>query len=63
MLMKDHLSLIAAAAGGFMFSIAAAGIIKAAPVISLNTPPSFTTPVANFQASFTASHSEKNQKR
>lgn len=33
--MKDRISLIAAAAGGFMLSIAIAGIIKAAPVTSL----------------------------
>lgn len=45
--MKDNLSLIAAAAGGFMLSIAAAGIIKAAPVISLNAQPSLnSSPVA-----------------
>lgn len=48
--MKDNISLIAAAAGGFALSIAISGILKAAPVTSLNTPP-MTTPVANLQTS------------
>lgn len=44
--MKDRLSLIAAAAGGFMLSIAAASIIHAAPVTSLKSPPRMSsTPV------------------
>ena len=40
--MRDNISLIAAAVGGFMLSIAAAGIVKAAPVTSL-TQPSFSS--------------------
>ena len=36
--MKDYLSLIAAAAGGFMLSLAASSIINAAPVTSLKLP-------------------------
>ena len=36
--MKDNLSLIAAAAGGFMLSLAASSIINAAPVTSLKLP-------------------------
>jgi hypothetical protein len=31
---KDNLSLIAAAAGGFMLSVALAGILRGTPVIS-----------------------------
>lgn len=33
--MKDNLSLIAAATGGFMLSVALAGILKGAPVTGL----------------------------
>lgn len=48
--MKDNISLIAAAAGGFMLSIAIAGIIKGVPVISLNAQPSLnSTPVADLR--------------
>jgi hypothetical protein len=32
---KDNLSLIAAAAGGFMLSVALAGILRGAPVTNL----------------------------
>jgi hypothetical protein len=38
--MKDNISLIAAAAGGFMLSIAATSIINAAPVNTLKVQPS-----------------------
>jgi hypothetical protein len=38
--MKDNISLIAAAAGGFMISIAVAGILRAAPIQSLQAQPS-----------------------
>lgn len=41
--MKDSISLIAAAAGGFMLSIAAASIISAAPVTSLKVQPNLTS--------------------
>jgi hypothetical protein len=37
--MKDNISLIAAATGGFMLSIAIAGILRAAPVTGLNVQP------------------------
>jgi hypothetical protein len=48
--MKDNLSLIAASVGGFMLSVAAAGIVKAAPVTSLTPLPSLnSTPVVNLQ--------------
>ncbi|MBW4642573.1 MAG: hypothetical protein KME23_06125 [Goleter apudmare HA4340-LM2] len=33
--MKDHISLIAAAAGGFMLSVALTGILRGTPVTSL----------------------------
>ncbi|MFH7028068.1 MAG: hypothetical protein ACHBN1_22370 [Heteroscytonema crispum UTEX LB 1556] len=38
--MKDNLSLIAAAAGGFMLSVALAGILRGAPVTSFQGQPS-----------------------
>lgn len=47
--MKDNISLIAAAAGGFMLSIAAAGIIGAAPVTSLKSQPISSTSVEQLQ--------------
>lgn len=49
--MKDNLSLIAAAAGGFMLAIAASGIIKSAPVAALNAPPNLnSTQVSNLHS-------------
>ncbi len=62
--MKDNLSLIAATVGGFMLSIAAAGIVKAAPVTSVNAPPPSlnSTPVVNLQNSFTSLRFEKSRK-
>ena len=41
--MKDNISLIAAATGGFMLSIAIAGILRAAPVTGLKVQPSPNT--------------------
>ncbi|MUG97007.1 hypothetical protein F7734_33590 [Scytonema sp. UIC 10036] len=38
--MKDNLSLMAAAAGGFMLSVALAGILHGSPVLSLESRPS-----------------------
>lgn len=58
--MKDNISLIAAAAGGFMLSVAISGILKAAPVTSLNAAPSLSsTPVANLQTSSASVRFEK----
>jgi hypothetical protein len=34
---KDNITLIAAAAGGFMLSVALTGILRGAPVTSLST--------------------------
>lgn len=39
--MKDNISLIAAAAGGFMLSVALTGILRGSPVASLQNQPSF----------------------
>ncbi|NMG08579.1 hypothetical protein [Brasilonema sp. UFV-L1] len=39
--MKDNFSLIAAAAGGFMLSVALTGILRGASVASLQGQPSF----------------------
>ena len=47
--MKDNISLIAAAAGGFMLSLAAASIIKAAPIAALQVQPRLTTPAADLR--------------
>ena len=41
--MKDNISLIAAAAGGFMLSVALAGILKGAPVTVAQEHSSFRT--------------------
>ncbi|BCL33997.1 hypothetical protein [Nostoc sp. MS1] len=41
--MKDNISLIAAAAGGFMLSVALAGILKGAPVTVAQENSSFRT--------------------
>lgn len=43
--MKDNISLIAAAAGGFMLSVALAGILKGAPVTVSQQNSSFRTSV------------------
>jgi hypothetical protein len=40
---KDNISLIAAAAGGFMLSVALAGILKGAPVTVAQEHSSFRT--------------------
>lgn len=48
-LMKDRISLIAAAAGGLMLSLAASSIIHAAPVTSLKSPSSVETLHAKYQ--------------
>jgi hypothetical protein len=39
--MKDNFSLVAAAAGGFMLSVALAGILRGTPVSYLQTQASF----------------------
>jgi hypothetical protein len=38
---KDNFSLIAAAAGGFMLSVALTGILRGSPVASVQGQPSF----------------------
>ena len=43
--MKDNLSLIAAAAGGFMLSVALAGILRGTPVTAWQEQSSFRSPV------------------
>jgi len=40
---KDNISLIAAAAGGFMLSVALSGILRGAPVTVLQEHSSFRT--------------------
>ena len=47
---KDNFSLIAAAAGGFMLSVALSGILKGAPVISWEGHSSLrSSTIADFQ--------------
>jgi hypothetical protein len=48
---KDNFSLIAAAAGGFMLSVALTGVLRGAPVASLEGNPNFhPLTVATLQA-------------
>jgi hypothetical protein len=48
--MKDNLTLIAAATGGFILSVALAGILRGAPITAWHEQSSFrTTTVANLQ--------------
>ncbi|MEH2235279.1 hypothetical protein [Nostoc sp.] len=50
--MKDNLTLIAAATGGFILSVALAGILRGAPITAWQEQSSFrTTTVANLQRS------------
>ncbi|MBN3896811.1 MAG: hypothetical protein V7L14_05375 [Nostoc sp.] len=50
--MKDNLTLIAAATGGFILSVALAGILRGAPITAWQEQSSFrTTTVANLQKS------------
>ncbi len=50
--MKDNLTLIAAATGGFILSVALAGILRGAPVTGWQQQSSFrTTTFANLQKS------------
>ncbi|AFZ24961.1 hypothetical protein Cylst_2764 [Cylindrospermum stagnale PCC 7417] len=48
--MKDNISLIAAAAGGFMLSVALSGILRGTPVTGWQEQSSFSSyPVANLR--------------
>lgn len=50
--MKDNLTLIAAATGGFILSVALAGILRGAPITAWHEQSSFrTTNFANLQKS------------
>ncbi|MBN3905777.1 MAG: hypothetical protein HWQ35_04095 [Nostoc sp. NMS1] len=50
--MKDNLTLIAAATGGFILSVALAGILRGTPVTAWQEQSSFrTTTFANLQKS------------
>ncbi len=55
--MKDSISLIAAAAGGFMLSVALAGILRGTPLTSWQNSSIDLTLVANQQ--LTSVHSDK----
>ncbi|QLE58907.1 hypothetical protein [Nostoc sp. TCL26-01] len=59
--MKDHISLIAAAAGGFMLSVALAGILRGAPVMSweqsrVNSYPATSLRMASVRSDETMSY-------
>ncbi|MBD2384170.1 hypothetical protein [Cylindrospermum sp. FACHB-282] len=46
--MKDNISLIAAAAGGLMLSVALSGILRGTPITAWHDPSSVSSyPVAN----------------
>ncbi|WP_066375801.1 MULTISPECIES: hypothetical protein [unclassified Anabaena] len=47
--MKDNISLIAAAAGGFMLSVALAGILKGAPITAWDKQSSFRPTVSDLR--------------
>ncbi|MHC5744330.1 MAG: hypothetical protein ACYTXT_21050 [Nostoc sp.] len=47
--MKDNLTLIAAATGGFILSVALAGILRGAPITAWQTTSVRTMTVANLQ--------------
>lgn len=50
--MKDNLTLIAAATGGFILSVALAGILRGAPITAWHEESSFrSTTVADLQKS------------
>lgn len=54
--MKDNFSLVAAAAGGFMLSVALSGILRGTPVVSWQAH-SFASPLeTRLIASFQNSH-------
>lgn len=56
--MKDNLTLIAAATGGFILSVALAGILRGAPITAWQEQSSFrTTTVANSQLLEQKAHS------
>lgn len=47
--MKDNITLIAAATGGFMVSVALSGILKGAPIINWQQAHNNSYPIANVQ--------------
>ena len=56
--MKDNLTLIAAATGGFILSVALAGILRGAPITAWHEQSSFRTmTVANLQLLEQKAHS------
>ena len=56
--MKDNLTLIAAATGGFILSVALAGILRGAPITAWQEQSSFrNTTVANLQLLEQKAHS------
>ncbi|MEH2463982.1 hypothetical protein [Nostoc sp.] len=56
--MKDNLTLIAAATGGFILSVALAGILRGAPITAWQEQSSFrSTTVANLQLLEQKAHS------
>ncbi len=61
--MKDNLSLIVAAAGGFMLSVALTGILRGAPVTSLQAQSSFRSSPVTYVSLKAVDASELNLKK
>ncbi len=57
--MNDKLSLLAATAGGFMLSVAVAGMVHAAPVTSLQAQANFSSQVPSLRTASVSSHEGK----
>lgn len=60
--MKDNISLVAAAAGGFMLSIALTGILRGTPVTSWQTQANFHSSAMTY-VSQAALNTEISQKK
>lgn len=61
--MKDNLSLIAAAAGGFMLSVALTGILRGAPVTSWEAQSNFRSSPVTYVSTKAVDVSELNLKK
>ncbi|MFQ4141759.1 hypothetical protein [Chlorogloeopsis sp. ULAP02] len=61
--MKDNLSLVAAAAGGFMLSVALAGILRGTPLPSWQAQANFHSSSMTYISQATVGTSEINHKK
>ncbi len=60
--MKDHISLIAAAAGGFMLSIALSAILKGTPMTSWEQSRINSVPMTNLRLVFAPGNQTPNSR-